>query len=249
MPSDEDKIRIELVGADVTVDSVNPLELLELSTRYFDLLVRTAADSQIPLSLEGIYVEPGSARHATRVSSTQGAELVNQRVLRLVSGQEKPTQALRGPTEALKATLKRLPDGHAAAVISLNRREPLLPREIPAWREPVSITKLRASLIQVGGRDPRAKFSSRFESNGEAFSLDVSAAKARELAHHLYEELEITLRFRRDEEGKITAGELLDYIRVSSGDAFEAWQRWYRENASEWDEIADIEEELGRDGR
>jgi peptidase E len=60
--------------------------------------------------------------------------------------------------------------------------------------------------------------------------------------------LEITLRLRRDEEGKITEGELSDYVKVGSGNTFDAWQQWYRENASEWDEIADIEGELGRDG-
>ncbi|NVJ10854.1 hypothetical protein HUW63_37375 [Myxococcus sp. AM001] len=183
--SSEEKIRVELVGADVTLDTVDPLDLLELSTRYFDLLLRIAAESQIPLILQGIYVESGSARHATRVSNPKGAELANQRVLRLVSGGEKPSPALRGPTEALKATINKLPAGHAAAVISLNRREPLVPRDVPAWRGPASITKLRASLIQVGGKEPRARFSSRFERSGEAFSLAVTVAKARDLAPHL----------------------------------------------------------------
>jgi hypothetical protein len=246
--SSEEKIRVELNGEGVTLDTVDPLELLELSTRYLDLLLRTAADSQIPLALHGIYVEPGSARHATRVSDPKAAELANQRVLRLVSGEEKPTPALRVPTDALKATLGRLPPGHVAAVISLHRREPLIPRDVPAWRGPASITKLRANLIQVGGKEPKAKFSSRFERNGEAFSVTVTAVKARDLARHLYDELEITLRLRRDEDGKIIEGELLDYVQVSSGNAFDAWQRWYRENASEWDDVADIEEALGRDG-
>ncbi|NVJ09928.1 hypothetical protein HUW63_32480 [Myxococcus sp. AM001] len=60
--------------------------------------------------------------------------------------------------------------------------------------------------------------------------------------------MEITIRIRRDDEGKITEGELLDYVQVGSGDAFEAWRQWYRENASEWDGIADIEEALSHDG-
>ncbi len=35
-------------------------------------------------------------------------------------------------------------------------------------------------------------------------------------------------------------------IGLGRNDAFEAWQDWYRENCSEWDDIDNIEGELGR---
>jgi hypothetical protein len=35
--------------------------------------------------------------------------------------------------------------------------------------------------------------------------------------------------------------------REGRADAFDAWQEWFRENCSEWDQVEDIEAELGRD--
>ncbi len=221
--------------------------MLELSLRYFDLLLRTASEFQLPLTFEGIGMEPGSARCATRVSDAQAADFVQQQAGQFISGLKAPPPALRASTDAVKRVLRALPEGHVASVILLDKRFTLLAGDAPVWKPPPSLTTFRAYLIMVGGKVPKARFTSPYERDGEPFNLDVSADLARRLAQYLYSQLEISVRIQRDEDGKIEGGKLLQYTPVQQGDALEAWRQWYRESAREWDDVVDIERELGRD--
>jgi hypothetical protein len=58
--------------------------------------------------------------------------------------------------------------------------------------------------------------------------------------------MDIVARVERNDEGLISSGELVGYDPVDLQlDEFEAWKRWHRETAPEWDDVEDIERDLG----
>lgn len=77
-------------------------------------------------------------------------------------------------------------------------------------------------------------------------SLDASEAMTRKLREHLHEEVEVEARVQRAWDGTLLGGEITAVTPLTRGNAVEAWRTWFRENASAWNAVDDIEAELDR---
>ncbi len=108
------------------------------------------------------------------------------------------------------------------------------------------VTELRATLVGIGGTGrPVARFSSRSEPR--IFWLKTDLDTARKLAPLLYSPVDIVAEVRRDEKGIIHGGSLQEYRTVYAGpDELRIWKEWFREVGGDWNDIEDIDQELGR---
>jgi hypothetical protein len=69
---------------------------------------------------------------------------------------------------------------------------------------------------------------------------------ARQLARHLYTEIDFTARVCRDEDGAIESGELDEFFPLDDRDPVSAWRAWFNENAKPWNDVEDIDSEISR---
>ena len=57
---------------------------------------------------------------------------------------------------------------------------------------------------------------------------------------------DIYVELHRGPDGNVQSGRVLEWRPVQTGNAFELWKAYHQEVGSEWDNIEDIEKELGR---
>jgi hypothetical protein len=101
-------------------------------------------------------------------------------------------------------------------------------------------------LVSIGGiKHSTARFVSDSEDRNFTLRLE-SKVEAQRLARFIYGALDITAEVHRDDDGIIVDGELIEFHEVASGDPLAAWRRWYEVAGSDWDDLEDIEAELGR---
>ena len=103
---------------------------------------------------------------------------------------------------------------------------------------------LRAALVHLD----EGRTAGRFQSGSEdrPFTLAVDEDCIRSLAGYLDSELDIEAVVSRDEGGTIVDGTLIGFSPVIPGDTGAVWRAWHSSHASDWDEIEDVERELGR---
>jgi hypothetical protein len=246
---DEKLLRVEISGPGTKLHEIDPLEALTVARAYFDLIRRVAAEFKIPLHLQGLALGPGSTRLGAATNDAKMTEYLVKRSTGYLEGAELAPASLRQSVADTKKAIRALPVGHLASVLHLKHRRAVIPGDAPTKAPPPEFITVRATLISVGGVEPKARFTSRFEHDGEPFSVDVTPAQARLLGACLYSEVEVSLRAERGAlpEAKICAGHMVDFVAVEEGDGFAAWKKWFQENASQWNDVADIETELGRD--
>lgn len=78
-------------------------------------------------------------------------------------------------------------------------------------------------------------------------TLSASLEIARGLGTYLLREVELTASVERNERGAILGGTLESFVPVSDADPTVAWRSFYKEVASDWEGVVDIDEELERD--
>jgi hypothetical protein len=106
------------------------------------------------------------------------------------------------------------------------------------------MTELRVVPLRVGGKGPTVQLSC--DGEDEPFTVEASLADARALGSLLQRAVDVTLTLRRDHAGRIDAGRILEVSPLDEGDPGDAWRRWFAADAVSWDEVDDIQAELGR---
>lgn len=173
--------------------------------------------------------DPGAPDEATRIVSLLGELDGYARGEPAPGGGEQYAKRLR-------TARNRLPEGYSAKVIAG-------PLESPRWERPLETTEpegldvdetvdLRVRVIGVGGDQPRARFAS--DSEPTPFALAVKREIAKELGRHLYDEIDVTAIVRRDPDGQIRKGRLLEFFPLSDEAPGPAWIQWARENVIAW---------------
>lgn len=134
----------------------------------------------------------------------------------------------------------------SAAVAGTKSRSLLAVRAPSETPELWSVTSLRATPFKVGGRVPKVWFKS--DSEPKPFGVTATEKEAREVAHHLYDEVEVTFRFVRDEDGAISDG-LLEAFRPVTPlpDELASWRAWFREVGAHLVDVDDVDAALSRD--
>lgn len=243
-------LQVAIVGPDVTLETVNPLEALEMGRAYFSLLSEVAVFYGYPVDMHGLRLVHGSAAFETTIEDVQAGRLANDRCIALVNGIERPPRELRRATDAAREALKKLPVSHGAQVFAFGQPPAALtPFAEETSGRPEGITTLRCAVIVVGGRKPMVRLASKFERDGELFSLSVTENQAQLLAPHLYQGwIDVTFRYRRDADGRIESGVLMGFDGVAvADDALRVWRAWFQATSPEWNDVDDIHRELGRD--
>jgi hypothetical protein len=164
---------------------------------------------------------------------------------RQIEGKIPTPRGLTSVRERVQNAIRRMPSGMSVKLIADDWSAPVLVHT-PKIEPLDSLVSLRVNLIRVTGEPyPKIRLKSKLEK--KRFSLVITKAQAQQLGPHILREIDIDARVRRDSGGYIADGKLLDFSPVDSeDDAATLWRAWYRENASEWDKVEDIESELKR---
>jgi hypothetical protein len=238
----DDRLVVKIEGT--SPSTVDAQAALRLAASYLDLVRSLADEEGAPLRFTGIEILNNSVGFAFHASAPDVAREAATRAARYVSGEEQPPRGAASATRNVKEALRHLPGPHSARVIvgpwSCDLAIGPASSDLPAE----SSLSVRAKLIRVGGTKPAARFESASEER--PFTINLSIDLARKIGPFLYRELDIVARVHRDAEGMIEYGELVEFIPVADDDATSGWREWYRDYSKEWDQVKDVEAELGR---
>lgn len=244
-----DALKLEIDGPGVHPQTVDPLATLDLGRAYLRLLNKIAEEAQVSLEFKGLAIED---KCAALVFSTPKLGLAEQAALeahRLLGGEQLVPHRLESVAEDFRAAVRCLPKEQSVTVLVGTKRLPVPVQPQVKLLPMRSVTNLRAMVLAVGGKNPTARFTSKSE-GVRPFTVrveEVSVAQA--LGAQLFREVEVEVQLDRDRDGTILSGKLLSFIPVGepSENDLERWRAWYRSAAAEWDNVEDIEQELGRD--
>jgi hypothetical protein len=222
-----------------TAANADPVQVLALAAAYLESLQAIAADAGERLGIEGIELRAGSIELAFRVEKLAPIREHARELARTMTVADAPA-----PVKRLRAAIARLPE-HVHAEVRLGNWRAAVESGLVHDEQPLrELTTLRARLIRIGGIRRAVRLRT---GDDRDFSLEASEEQLRALGVLLYREVEIEAEVERDEHGNIDGGRLLTFALVVEGDdPADAWQKWFDENAGDWDE-ASVEVFLGRD--
>lgn len=238
----DDRLVVKIEGA--SPSTVDAQAALRLAASYLDLVRSLADEEGTALQFTGIEILNQSVGFAFHASAPDVAREAATRAARYVAGEEQPPRGATTATRNVKEALRHLPGRHSAKIVvgpwSRDLAIGTTSSDLPAE----SSLAVRAKLIRVGGTKPAARFESASEERPFTVNLGIDLAK--KIGTFLYRELDIVARVHRDREGVIEYGELVEFIPVADDDATSGWRDWYRDYSKDWDQVKDVEAELGR---
>jgi hypothetical protein len=236
------KILLEIDGPGVTPATVDSVATLELAAAYFALLHRVAEEQGTDLRFTGVSIEDKCVAVAVHVQADETAVRRAANDAGNYLRGELPPYGLDTLTKRVAKMLRGFPAGHSAKVIVGGWRRRLeLTTSTDGGAE--SVSELRVDVLRVGGLQPTARLASKSEPQEFTVSLP-SRAVARDLAGHLYGEIDATVRLRRDEDGTIESGVLESFVAVADEDPVKAWRAWFKTAGGDWGSVSDVEGEL-----
>jgi hypothetical protein len=247
------ELLIEFGDHDFDPRDLDSRTALDLAAAYLDLIHKIGEDDEVELEFKGLEVRDKCVAIVVKTNRIEPTRRAATKAARYLAD-ETPPRRIAPLVQRVRSDVKRLPPQQRVAIMIGKRFQKVLDIK-PSLQGPplASVVTLRATPVRIGGSHPAVRF--RSDSEERAFTLELAGDPgqavdlARSLARFLYAELEIVAEVRRDEDGQIESGYLLEYHELSEGDASEAWLAWYRENASDWEKVKDIERELGRGDR
>lgn len=229
-----------------TPDSIDSAFLCRFAGAYLQLLARIALDDGRELSFTGLRLKEGSTRLLVSANDGAVARSVAEEAGPFVSGDAEPPPGIeplaRGVSDIL---LEKLREGQYPNVIVGPWKERIRPRPETERTFAWEVISIRATVLRVGGVRPAARFETASEH--WAFTLVLSKPEdAPALGALLYQDIDIVATVKRGEEDRIVGGTLQEWERLEPGSGVEAWRNWFRSSCPEWDEVPDVERELGR---
>ncbi|GAG20324.1 unnamed protein product, partial [marine sediment metagenome] len=191
-----------------------------------------------------IEVRKGSAVLAAKTDTPHAARSCTQMVVRNTAGRTRTPPQLAVTTTRLQDVRRSMSPGVVVRVKVGQWTRRVEVGEPQAETTQATVESFRATVKRVGGQRPSAMFTSLSEE--KTFTLRMTEEMARRLASSLYREVEIVAKATRGKDGAIEEGVLTDFDPVVAGDACEAWSDWFESSSQEWNEVKDIEGELGR---
>lgn len=240
-----DDVLLEVNGPDVHPWTVDSVKLLEFGSAYLELLQKIAAEEETSMSFRGISIEDKCV--ALRVQPADAAQARHLADLSTfyVGGHDVP-KGLGGHVARVQKSLRAFPlEYEAKVIIGPWAQRIAVPEASGLPDPPFSIESVRATILRVGGAEPRVRVRPVHEAY--PFSMHVKVDDARKLGERLYGEADLTIRVLRSSDDRVLSAELIDFDIVSDEDAGEAWRAWFRPYVEHWDQIRDIEGELRRD--
>lgn len=232
------------VGTPETIDSAF---LCRLGGAYLRFLSRVAEEQGRELSFTGIRLDRGSTRALFLPSDEETARDAADEAAPYVSGETEPPSGLEADARAVSDILgEGLAAGQCATVIIGPWKRPLAPRVQEERRLATDTVSVRVKVLRVGGVKPAV----RVETASEPFAFTLTLSKpddAPKLGALLYQEIDIVATVRRDDEDeKIVSGTLDEWAPLDPGSGVAAWREWFRQSCPEWEDVEDVNAELGR---
>jgi hypothetical protein len=224
-----DDLVLEVDGPDVHIDTLDARGVLRLAFAYFDLLERLANDREEELSFIGLRAFEKCGSLATRPSDIEVARLVTLEATAILSSWMPAPYGLRQSLSEVRAARSALPPHYSATVkvSGISRQIAAAPSEV-ITRRAFATTSMRAEVIKIGGRTPRAVFKSKSEHRQFTLTL-ADTAQATALGHYLYSKVDIVARVARGFDGMIESGDLREFFPVSKNTQ-QVWSEWYANN-------------------
>ncbi len=242
----KDELAIEFDGPEVTPDTLDARTALELAAAYIDLLQNIAAEAGHEIRFTGLHIKDKCVAITTETSAPALTRSAATQAGRYISAPETAPSKITDRARRVRRALGRFPEKTSTRIFVGSKWKKTLRVEQVADIGPAvrAVVSLRATLVRVGGETPMVRFESGSEER--PFSLEVTRDTAKRLAAYLYGELDIVAHVTRDADGHIDGGTLDEFHAVSEGGAVDSWREWHRENVKQWDEVEDIEGEIGR---
>lgn len=240
-------IFLEVDGPAVEPKTVDAPKFLELAAAFYGALQKAASVTELELDLHGIDVVDKCIQLGVSTSREFQARQCAHLVSALVAGRVPPIPGMGGVTTRLRDARRAFPGGYTVVTRVGDWSGRLDAPAAPQQQRQETVENLRALVVNVGGKDPKVRLTSR--SLEKPFSLSIARETAPSLGALLYREIDLVAEAVRDGEGHILEGRLLSFDEVQDRNAIDEWRRWYRQGYDEWDDVEDIEAELGRGQR
>lgn len=238
-------IALEVDGVGVSPETVDVPAFLEAAAAFFSLVQGNAKEEHRSISLVGIQIIDKCVAIVSGSDRPDLSKFYAEKAHLQIEGKIQTPRGLTSIRERAQTAIRRMPSGMSVKLIADGWSAPVVVHT-PKIEPLDSLVSFRVTLIRVTGEPyPKIRLKSKLEK--KRFSLTVTKAQAQQLGPHILREIDIDARIRRDSDGHIADGRLLDFSPVDSeNDASTLWRSWYRENAPEWDRVEDIESELKR---
>lgn len=240
------KLRIRFDGPEIHPHTVDALKALEVVSAYLAFLQEIARSEGQSLSFTGIEIIDECTLFKTSPSEPAVAETATRQATAFLSRNAHPPQGTQGKLARMRDALAALPAGYTTTALYGTWHEPLVVAKEDPVDRPYARVSLRAVPIRVGGMTPTVHFRSGSELR--RFTLTVTEEQARTLGASLYNEVDIVALVARDHNGFIQEGTLEEFHTLDPGDPRSAWEAWFKANAEDWEDVEDVEHELGRHG-
>jgi hypothetical protein len=247
MAGDDKRLELELrlpVGTPTTVDSSF---LCRYAGTFLRLLSRVAAEDGRELSFSGLRLEEGSVRAFVLPNDPEVAKDAADEAAPYVSGDAEAPPGLEGDARAVSEILReKLGSGQCSNIIIGPWRTDVAPRPQVVRSLATELISVRAKILRVGGVRPAVRVETAAEES--AFTLILgNPDDAPKLGALLYQPVEIVATVRRDDVDRIVGGTLDEWEALEPGSGVTAWRDWFRRSAPEWEDVENVERELGRD--
>ena len=250
MPRKPAEIELKIDAPGMTPENVDTAMVCRTAASFFELVQRFAkAPGDEPLAILGFELGAGSVRAIARTPDPARARRATRGVARALRGRRPAPVGGEGSLDSFGDFVRSRPAWKFSFSVGGGKSERLV-AVATAPRTSRESTSFRATLVRVGGSDPKAHFRAPTEPGefGVGLGHDPKEA-ARNLGRHLYRDVDIDVEIVRDEAGRIIDGELLDFhpLEARSVD-LDPLREWFQQSTTEWDGVEDIEGVL-RDDR
>jgi hypothetical protein len=227
---------VELDGQEIHPQSVDGGLLIRLAAAVISTLDRLLdAQGYGPTAFTGLQVKDKCASLACGVPRPRPELDAAVGDLGDVVGGFKPAPKGAGESvDGLRSVLREVPDGQRA---SIRYEQHVIHLKVPAITAPAASASMgfRCTVLSVGGKKPGLRVSCSFQER-VALSL-ANYEQAQELSRHLYEELDVRVMARFDENFRIKRAKLLSWVPVDqTRDAMAELAKWAAENFGDIDE-------------
>ncbi len=236
---------LELDGADLHPHTVDPRVAADLIQNFFEMVNAAANVVGVTLSLRGLHIED----KCFLVKSETPEAALAMKVMDLVSGwangTEPPiTKKEQDRVRKFNSAARKIGNDVCAKLKVGEREWPLDLVDHLTDLTPSVTTTLRVKLIDIGASPARARFESGSEEH--PFSISVDLEMAEKLSKHFNRHLDLEFTYRRDRQGRIEDGRIIEFFPMEADDNGEEWLSWLKENGKHWDDVDNALEELGR---
>jgi hypothetical protein len=246
-PADPHALRLGVEGDGVSPESFEVLPTIAF-VHAFVLVLEALAEGR-RLQLTGLRVVPGSTAFCFEAPEPDHAWIrsMTSDTQRFMHHEHEAPRGARSRLADLKAAVGHLPPSYRPFFQAQGQDRTFIPREFEkpaAYRE---TTTMRMTVLGAGGKTPRVRVST---DSLPLLPLRANRTLTQRAGAALYKDIEAVVTLVWEGDAVIDA-ELHDFDVIEDMDPQEEirrWNAWLADVGREWEDVDDIDRELGRGG-